>query len=121
MDLECEGKDGVGLDELRWIHRHKTGALLKVDSSSAFVLVLCFFLLAGFCILGQEPYPYLSPIFFVRVLGAPGQTAPIYGGVGANDDVLKAMPAAARKHMNPCVCMCSLSRRNTQSSQKGTS
>lgn len=30
MDLECEGKAGVGLDELRWIHRHKTAALLKV-------------------------------------------------------------------------------------------
>lgn len=30
MDMECEGKDGVGLDELRWIHRHKTAALLKV-------------------------------------------------------------------------------------------
>lgn len=30
MDLECEGKDGVTLDNLRWIHRHKTGALLKV-------------------------------------------------------------------------------------------
>ncbi|CAN0025239.1 unnamed protein product, partial [Ectocarpus sp. 12 AP-2014] len=30
MDLECEDKD-VGLEELRWIHRHKTGALLKAS------------------------------------------------------------------------------------------
>ena len=33
-DLECEGKEGVSLDELRWIHRHKTGALLKVRIAS---------------------------------------------------------------------------------------
>lgn len=32
MDLECEDKD-VGLEELRWIHRHKTGALLKASAS----------------------------------------------------------------------------------------
>ncbi|CAN0400087.1 unnamed protein product [Scytosiphon promiscuus] len=31
MDLECEDKE-VGLEELRWIHRHKTGALLKVKA-----------------------------------------------------------------------------------------
>jgi hypothetical protein len=30
MDLECEGKMGVGLPELTWIHTHKTAALLKV-------------------------------------------------------------------------------------------
>lgn len=30
MDLECEGKAGVGLSELTWIHTHKTAALLKV-------------------------------------------------------------------------------------------
>jgi len=30
MDLECEGKQGVGLRELTWIHTHKTAALLKV-------------------------------------------------------------------------------------------
>lgn len=30
MDLECEGKAGVGLKELTWIHTHKTAALLKV-------------------------------------------------------------------------------------------
>mmetsp|Transcript_38677 Transcript_38677/g.121158 ORF Transcript_38677/g.121158 Transcript_38677/m.121158 type:complete len:335 (-) Transcript_38677:389-1393(-) len=29
MDLECEGKEGVGLDDLRWIHTYKTAALLK--------------------------------------------------------------------------------------------
>lgn len=33
MDLECEDKD-VGLEELRWIHRHKTGALLKARPRS---------------------------------------------------------------------------------------
>ena len=30
MDLQCEGKDGVTLQELQWIHAHKTAALLKV-------------------------------------------------------------------------------------------
>ena len=30
MDLECEGKAGVGIPELTWIHTHKTAALLKV-------------------------------------------------------------------------------------------
>eukprot|EP00472_Partenskyella_glossopodia_P004555 CAMPEP_0197521266 /NCGR_PEP_ID=MMETSP1318-20131121/6549_1 /TAXON_ID=552666 /ORGANISM="Partenskyella glossopodia, Strain RCC365" /LENGTH=246 /DNA_ID=CAMNT_0043073171 /DNA_START=422 /DNA_END=1162 /DNA_ORIENTATION=- len=34
MDLECEGKTGVGLDDLRWIHRHKTGALLRAAVAS---------------------------------------------------------------------------------------
>ena len=33
MDLECEGKAGVGLSELTWIHTHKTAALLKVRGS----------------------------------------------------------------------------------------
>ena len=30
MDLECENKEGVTLEDLEWIHTHKTGALLKV-------------------------------------------------------------------------------------------
>jgi len=30
MDLECEGKEGVTLDDLRWIHHHKTAALLEL-------------------------------------------------------------------------------------------
>ena len=30
MDLELEGQDNTTLEQLRWIHRHKTGALLKV-------------------------------------------------------------------------------------------
>ena len=30
MDLECEGKDNVTLSELRWIHHHKTAALLEL-------------------------------------------------------------------------------------------
>ncbi|CAM9618272.1 unnamed protein product [Sphacelaria rigidula] len=38
MDLECEGKAGVGLDELRWIHRHKTAALLKVACTCGAIL-----------------------------------------------------------------------------------
>jgi hypothetical protein len=38
MDLECEGKSGVGLKELTWIHTHKTAALLKVR----FFHPLCF-------------------------------------------------------------------------------
>ncbi len=40
MDLECEGKpsDQVTLDDLRWIHAHKTAALLKVCCSSGAIL-----------------------------------------------------------------------------------
>lgn len=38
MDMECEGKSGVGLDELRWIHRHKTAALLKVACTAGALL-----------------------------------------------------------------------------------
>ena len=30
MDLELEGQDNTTIDQLRWIHRHKTGALLQV-------------------------------------------------------------------------------------------
>ena len=30
MDLQCEGKEGVTLQQLQWIHAHKTAALLKV-------------------------------------------------------------------------------------------
>jgi geranylgeranyl diphosphate synthase type II len=37
---QCEGKDGVGLDQLRWIHAHKTAALLQVS-------VTCGAILAG--------------------------------------------------------------------------
>jgi geranylgeranyl diphosphate synthase, type II len=33
MDLQCEGKEGVTLQELQWIHAHKTAALLKVIGS----------------------------------------------------------------------------------------
>ena len=40
MDLQCEGKEGVTLDQLRWIHAHKTAALLQVS-------VACGALLAG--------------------------------------------------------------------------
>lgn len=29
-DLECENKEGVTLEDLEWIHMHKTAALLKV-------------------------------------------------------------------------------------------
>jgi len=29
MDLKCEGKEGVGLETLQWIHTYKTAALLK--------------------------------------------------------------------------------------------
>lgn len=37
-DLECEGKDGVTLDDLEWIHLHKTAALLKVSVAAGAVL-----------------------------------------------------------------------------------
>jgi len=40
MDLQCEGKEGVTLDQLRWIHAHKTAALLQVS-------VTCGAILAG--------------------------------------------------------------------------
>jgi hypothetical protein len=32
MDLECENREGVTAKDLEWIHMHKTGALLKVDT-----------------------------------------------------------------------------------------
>lgn len=35
MDLECEGKQGVTLKDLTWIHTHKTAALLKVSFLSS--------------------------------------------------------------------------------------
>lgn len=38
MDLECEGKEGVTLDELRWIHTHKTAALLQVSVATGAIL-----------------------------------------------------------------------------------
>ena len=31
MDIECEGKSGVTVEDLEWIHMHKTAALLKVS------------------------------------------------------------------------------------------
>jgi len=38
MDLQCEGKEGVNLDQLRWIHAHKTAALLQVSVTAGAVL-----------------------------------------------------------------------------------
>lgn len=38
MDLECEGKEGVTLDQLRWIHAHKTAALLQVSVAAGAIL-----------------------------------------------------------------------------------
>jgi len=40
MDLECEGKPSgeVGIEDLRWIHLHKTAALLKVACASGAIL-----------------------------------------------------------------------------------
>mmetsp|Transcript_8904 Transcript_8904/g.13698 ORF Transcript_8904/g.13698 Transcript_8904/m.13698 type:complete len:342 (+) Transcript_8904:86-1111(+) len=40
MDLECEGKssDDVTLDDLRWIHVHKTATLLQVAVASGAIL-----------------------------------------------------------------------------------
>lgn len=38
MDLECEAKDGVTLDDLRWIHTHKTATLLQVAVASGAIL-----------------------------------------------------------------------------------
>jgi geranylgeranyl diphosphate synthase type II len=38
MDLECEAKDDVTLDDLRWIHTHKTATLLVVSVASGAIL-----------------------------------------------------------------------------------
>mmetsp|Transcript_2320 Transcript_2320/g.2807 ORF Transcript_2320/g.2807 Transcript_2320/m.2807 type:complete len:347 (+) Transcript_2320:90-1130(+) len=38
MDLECEGKEGVTLDDLTWIHTHKTATLLQVAVASGALL-----------------------------------------------------------------------------------
>ena len=38
MDLECEAKTGVSLDELTWIHTHKTAKLLEVSVAAGAVL-----------------------------------------------------------------------------------
>jgi geranylgeranyl diphosphate synthase type II len=38
MDLECEGKKGVTVDDLRWIHTHKTATLLQVAVSGGAIL-----------------------------------------------------------------------------------
>jgi len=38
MDLECEAKAGVTLQELTWIHTHKTATLLQVAVASGAVL-----------------------------------------------------------------------------------
>lgn len=38
MDLECENKEGVTLQDLEWIHMHKTAALLKVSVAAGAIL-----------------------------------------------------------------------------------
>ncbi|GFH54751.1 geranylgeranyl pyrophosphate synthetase [Chaetoceros tenuissimus] len=38
MDLECEGKEGVTLEDLTWIHTHKTATLLQVAVASGAIL-----------------------------------------------------------------------------------
>lgn len=38
MDLECEGRDNVSLEDLTWIHTHKTAALLQVACSCGAIL-----------------------------------------------------------------------------------
>jgi len=38
MDLECEAKSDVTLDDLRWIHAHKTAALLEAAVACGAVL-----------------------------------------------------------------------------------
>lgn len=38
MDLECEAKTGVTLEELTWIHTHKTAALLQVAVAAGAIL-----------------------------------------------------------------------------------
>ena len=38
MDLECEGKPGTTLEDLKWIHIHKTATLLQVAVAAGAVL-----------------------------------------------------------------------------------
>ena len=38
MDLECEGKEGTTLEDLKWIHIHKTATLLQVAVAAGAVL-----------------------------------------------------------------------------------
>jgi geranylgeranyl diphosphate synthase type II len=38
MDLECENKEGVSLEDLEWIHMHKTAALLKFSVCAGAIL-----------------------------------------------------------------------------------
>lgn len=38
MDLECEQKSDATIDELRWIHTHKTATLLQVSVASGAIL-----------------------------------------------------------------------------------
>lgn len=38
MDLECEGKTGITLKDLTWIHTHKTAALLQVAVATGAIL-----------------------------------------------------------------------------------
>lgn len=38
MDLECEGKPGTTLEDLKWIHIHKTATLLQVAVASGAIL-----------------------------------------------------------------------------------
>jgi len=38
MDLECEGKKDVTLEDLQWIHTHKTAVLLQVSVASGALL-----------------------------------------------------------------------------------
>jgi len=38
MDLQCEAKSDATLDELRWIHTHKTATLLQVAVASGAIL-----------------------------------------------------------------------------------
>lgn len=37
-DLECENREGVTLEDLEWIHMHKTAALLKVSVAAGAIL-----------------------------------------------------------------------------------
>merc|ERR1711871_588884 len=38
QDLMCENKDDTSLEDLEWIHLHKTAALLKVSATSGAIL-----------------------------------------------------------------------------------
>ena len=70
MDLDCENKEGVTVEDLEWIHTHKTGALLKVIFSHIFILFFyclnCFFCLTYYLVPTKHCYFSTYCVHFVN-------------------------------------------------------